>query len=185
MKIKMLLLVAVVVLCGNTVHAQFLPRGGSPGGGFSGGFSSASPGGIGTSGSPGFSPYLNLLRGGGSVVGNYYGIVRPQNNVREALQTLQQEIYSGGSATSEQVNPGLNVGTRVRFLNTGNYFLNLGGNSSSGSTLGSSGSGLGTGRSSSVLGSSGNGFGGNRTGKSGSSSGGTGTPGQISPPAQK
>jgi hypothetical protein len=40
---------------------------------------------------PAFSPYLNLLRGGNSTLQNYYGLVRPEQNFRQADSILQRE----------------------------------------------------------------------------------------------
>ena len=38
---------------------------------------------------PAFSPYLNLLRGGNSTLFNYYGLVRPEQQFRQADSQLQ------------------------------------------------------------------------------------------------
>ncbi|MBY0457645.1 MAG: hypothetical protein K2V38_09930, partial [Gemmataceae bacterium] len=37
---------------------------------------------------PPYSPYLNLLRTGGTTAQNYYGLVRPEIQARQALQGL-------------------------------------------------------------------------------------------------
>jgi hypothetical protein len=101
-------------------------------------------GGIGTS-SPGlgtgFSPYLNLNRGGGnSAAQNLYGIVRPQLSVQQSIQSLQQQqaALAGGTPGQDDalIVQGTTVGTRVRFLNTGGYFLNLAGGTSQATTAG-------------------------------------------------
>lgn len=55
--------------------------------------------------SPTYSPYLNLLRGGNSGVGqNYFGLVRPQQEfaqqnqaLGQGLQTLQMQSMQGGN----------------------------------------------------------------------------------------
>jgi hypothetical protein len=46
---------------------------------------------------PGFSPYLNLLRGGNSPAINYYGIVRPEITFGNSLYQLgvQQNLLQG------------------------------------------------------------------------------------------
>jgi hypothetical protein len=41
-------------------------------------------------GTPVFSPYLNMARGGDSAL-NYYGLVRPQVQTQQSLQQLQQQ----------------------------------------------------------------------------------------------
>ena len=130
-----------ILLAGAAANAQFLPRpGGGPG-------TAGSPlsGGIGTAPpAAGFSPYLNLTRGGSAAI-NYYGIVRPQINFQSQLQTVQAQ-QQAGSASFEPDNPlmpGLVVGTRVRFLNTQPYFLNLQGGATTG---GASGFGMGAAR---------------------------------------
>ena len=129
---------AVLVLA-TAAQAQFLPRPGvgggtgTPGSPLSGGIGSSAP-------SAGFSPYLNLLRGGSAAV-NYYGIVRPQQNVQAALQAVQQQQAGGASfEPDDPTMPGIVVGTRVRFLNTSGYFLNMQG----GTTVGG-GTGVGSG----------------------------------------
>jgi hypothetical protein len=99
-------------------------------------------GGIGSGAGSVGSPYLNLLRGGSGAAINYYGIVRPQQNLQMSLQGLQQQMFSGGGEQDDaQASPGVILGTRVRFLNTGGYFLNLNG----GTTLMGGGSSAGTG----------------------------------------
>lgn len=40
---------------------------------------------------PAFSPYLNLLRGGNSTLSNYYGLVRPEQDFRQADSILQRD----------------------------------------------------------------------------------------------
>ena len=132
---------AAVLLLSASANAQFLPR---PGTGATGGTPLGSPlsGGIGASApTTGFSPYLNLLRGGSSAV-NYYGLVRPQQNFQAAMQAAQQQQQAGGAnfEPDDPTMPGLVVGTRARFLNTSGYFLNLQG----GTTVGA-GSGFASG----------------------------------------
>ncbi len=41
---------------------------------------------------PAVSPYLNLLRNGGSVASNYYNLVRPQQEFRRGMQYNEQSI---------------------------------------------------------------------------------------------
>lgn len=87
------------------------------------------------------SPYLNLLRSGSSPAVNYYGLVRPAIDFQNNLNNLQQQVQNLPS-------PGTGMGTdpfgplvtsgRVRYLNTGSYFLN---GNQAGSLRGTSGSG--------------------------------------------
>src|SRR4051812_21020503 len=47
------------------------------------------PGGVGMAPRPAFSPYLNLLRQGGTPTLNYFGLVRPQMQANQAIANLQ------------------------------------------------------------------------------------------------
>lgn len=131
-----LLTFALSMLCTNMSFAQFGPTrpggvgggiGSAPatgGGGFGGGFGNI----FGT----GVSPYLSLV--GSRTVGlnaaTSYGIFRQQTDLRSSLQSLQQQVYVGGASSGtgiEEALQGITIGTKVRFLNTGNYFQSLGG----------------------------------------------------------
>lgn len=89
---------------------------------------------------PGYSPYLNLLRQGNSPGVNYYGLVRPQQNFANAIQTLQNQPQMGATSPilggrpdgSDLPATGLTVG----YMTHRGYFLNNG----------SGGVGAGTGR---------------------------------------
>jgi hypothetical protein len=75
---------------------------------------------------PALSPYLNLQRAGASAGVNYYGLVRPQMEFRNALQGLQQNF--SGLAAQQTVDPQTGypvTGHVATFLNTGTYFLSL------------------------------------------------------------
>lgn len=136
---KLLIASLGVVLLGAAAQAQFPTTrpgaGGSGTPGLGGGLtpgSGSSPGlggGIGNSqGSPAFSPYLNITRGGNSAAQNYYGLVRPQQAFAASLQGLQQQVTGGQNGGGDDaLSQGIVVGTRVRFLNTGGYFQNMGG----------------------------------------------------------
>jgi hypothetical protein len=152
------------------------PMGTSPFGGQPGGFS-GSTGGFGLGGTGGFgqsnsnvSPYLNLLRGGasGSAAVNYYGIVRQQQSLQSSIQNLQQQQFAASQSDpngpGDGLPTGITVGTRVRFLNTQPYFLNLNPSQGSSGTPSYSLSGNGQGRSTSnVLGGNNARSGGSRT----------------------
>ena len=85
-----------------------------------------------------FSPYLNLTRSSGSLGLNYYGLVRPEQQVRQSLNQLQ-----GSVATNQQLIGNLQsdsldtpaTGHPIQFLNYGGFFLN------NGPTLGTGGFG--------------------------------------------
>jgi len=67
------------------------------------------------------SPYLNLVRGGNPAV-NYYGLVRPQVDSRNAIQQLQQQS-SAAPANSGLTTDGLaNSGHPVQFMNFSHYY---------------------------------------------------------------
>src|SRR5262245_3465947 len=91
--------IAVVFLAA-AAQAQFLPqRPAAP-------LGSPLSGGIGAPATPpGFNPYLNLLRGGNSAAVNYYGLVRPQQNVQAQLQAIQAQQQQGMASTSEPDDP--------------------------------------------------------------------------------
>lgn len=83
---------------------------------------------------PPFSPYLNLLRQGGSTTLNYYGLVRPEIQTRNAVMGLQQQVNANqnllvgmaGQNNDPSGNAGLpDTGHAAVFLNTGSYFLTL------------------------------------------------------------
>jgi hypothetical protein len=80
---------------------------------------------------PVYSPYLNLLRSGGTTSQNYFGLVRPEFDLRTAAGTLQQQVaqsdqainglaYGGGPGYAPLV-----TGHVASFLNTRNHFLSL------------------------------------------------------------
>jgi hypothetical protein len=74
---------------------------------------------------PVFSPYLNLVRRDVSPALNYYGIVRPQLNALNALQSVQQQLGALQQAAQPDIVMGLPVtGQPTYFLNNGGYFLN-------------------------------------------------------------
>jgi hypothetical protein len=52
---------------------------------------------------PGFSPYLNILRGGSSPAINYYGIVRPEITFANSLYQLgaEQNLLQGQQANQQ------------------------------------------------------------------------------------
>ncbi len=77
---------------------------------------------------PTFSPYLNLLRANNSTTLNYYGLVRPEQQFRQSIGTLQGAVNANQQAIGEmQANPAGGpavTGHPVYFLNTGGYFQN-------------------------------------------------------------
>ena len=145
---------AAALICSAAATAQFLPSRPTTGSPLSGGIGTAPA-------SAGFSPYLNLARGGNSAAVNYYGIVRPQINMQAQLQNLQQQQTSGAASfePDDPSMPGLVVGTRVRFLSTSGYFLNLqGGTTTQGATSGGYGGGASGRSGSAAQGSQGSGL---------------------------
>jgi hypothetical protein len=72
---------------------------------------------------PAVSPYLNLLRPGTNQATNYYGLVRPQIDTRNSIQSLQSQVndLSAGSST-DAVGTELSTGHAVQFMNTSKYF---------------------------------------------------------------
>jgi hypothetical protein len=89
------------------------------------------PGGISPITQPVYSPYLNLLRPGGNTTQNYFGLVRPEFDLRNAAGNLQQQTYQTDLSLNNLatgVNGSyapLGTGHVATFLNTGGHFLNL------------------------------------------------------------
>jgi hypothetical protein len=93
---------------------------------------------------PAFSPYLNLFRGGSPAI-NYYGLIRPELQFRQAIQSLNNDLTSNQNAINN-LESGLGVvtttGHPTQFMNLGGYFMNsgmgaqgLGGGSQSGARM--------------------------------------------------
>jgi hypothetical protein len=69
-------------------------------------------------GTPVISPYLNLFRGGNPAI-NYYGLVRPLENLTAFEQATLNYAQSGGF---DQNRPPNTSGYNTRFMNYGGYF---------------------------------------------------------------
>lgn len=105
---------------------------------------------------PAYSPYLNLLRSGNPTFQNYYGLVRPQIQANQSIQSLQGQLQNtnaliasnsnstDGSALPVTGQPFGYMNHRGYFLNNGNGGLNGGG--AGGNLGGIGGSGFGNGR---------------------------------------
>jgi hypothetical protein len=118
--LKRVLIVSAMFCLAGTAQAQW-----SPG-------TAGMAGGISYQSTPTISPYLQLTRPGGSTTLNYVGLTRPTFDFQRAIGGLQQQVsdfQSTGSATDN----GLLTGGRTRFLNTGNFFMNINGQGSTGS----------------------------------------------------
>jgi hypothetical protein len=88
----------------------------------------ARPGGIVPTTTPGYSPYLNLLRRDAPTFQQYYGLVRPEVEFRGAIGTLQrQEVLNQDEINGVAASGLPATGHRTAFLNTGGYFLNRSG----------------------------------------------------------
>ncbi len=89
---------------------------------------------------PTFSPYLQLLNRGGSPALNYLGVVRPQQQLAQQLNQLQQQNIASQNFYNDALNQDLNdlanllqpTGNVAVFNNTGNYFNRYGSSFSSG-----------------------------------------------------
>jgi hypothetical protein len=78
--------------------------------------------------SPTVSPYLNLARPGAPAL-NYYNLVRPQTEFRDAVQRLRQDVTSSQQTVAE-VDAALTLpgtGHATRFMDYSQYFLSRGG----------------------------------------------------------
>lgn len=73
----------------------------------------------------GYSPYLNLTRGGNPAV-NYYGLVRPEFRAQNAYQNLQQQVnqlaQSGASDLQQTTGILPPTGYPARFQDYARYF---------------------------------------------------------------
>jgi hypothetical protein len=73
------------------------------------------------------NPYLSLTGNPSSVAGAYYGIVRPQLDLRNSVQRLQTQVTRVEVA---EATPGSQLlpptGTHARYMSHGGYFLNSG-----------------------------------------------------------
>src|SRR5947208_1318144 len=71
-------------------------------------------------GPPGYSPYLNLIRPGSAGV-NYYGLVRPQVEVRGDLQQLQRNAARLQAGLSQLSGGELATGHAAGFMYFGGF----------------------------------------------------------------
>ena len=83
---------------------------------------------------PAYNPYLNLLRPGGSVFQNYFGLVRPEIEFRRTISGLQYQAAAlsqqvGGLTESSMANPeGIRAtGFRPGYFTQRKYFMTMGG----------------------------------------------------------
>jgi len=78
---------------------------------------------------PTTSPYLNLLRGGDRGL-NYYNLVRPEFEFRNAYQGLQGQVNQQQQLLRQSSEEGLPVtGHAIRFQNYSHYYPTPGGGS--------------------------------------------------------
>lgn len=76
---------------------------------------------------PALSPYLNLANRGNTAI-NYYGIIRPQLEARQALQTLQQEylqLQTQGQGQGNEAGTIPPTGRRPSFFSYGPYYSTM------------------------------------------------------------
>jgi hypothetical protein len=73
---------------------------------------------------PAVSPYLNLTRAGTNMAINYYGIVRPQIDFRNSIQSLQTQVDNlGAGGATDNAGGGLPAtGHKTQFMNYAKYF---------------------------------------------------------------
>ncbi len=72
-------------------------------------------------GPPGYSPYLNLVRPGSPGI-NYYGLVRPQVDIRNDVRQLQQTTTSIQTGVSQIVAGDLVTGHQSGYMNFSHYY---------------------------------------------------------------
>ncbi len=82
--------------------------------------------------SPAVSPYLNLARPGNPAI-NYYGLVRPQNDFRNSISQLQQQVAVNQASMAAMQDTTLSgTGHPTRFMNYSAYFMNFTGTAGGG-----------------------------------------------------
>jgi hypothetical protein len=76
---------------------------------------------------PAFSPYLNLNRAGTSAAVNYFGLVRPEIQFRNALFQNQMDIAGNQQAISNLATAGpITTGHHAGFMTQWRYFMTTG-----------------------------------------------------------
>ena len=79
---------------------------------------------------PAISPYLNLFRPGGSITSNYFNLVRPEVQTRNALSQLQlqqQQLAARIATPIEAEDTGVETGVAAGFMTHASYFGGGGG----------------------------------------------------------
>jgi hypothetical protein len=77
--------------------------------------------------SPPFSPYLNLLRRDNPTYLNYFGLVQPQQQFQQSIQSLNQNMMGVSMAANQAMTNGVaGTGHTAYFMNTQGYFMTLG-----------------------------------------------------------
>ncbi len=74
---------------------------------------------------PAYSPYLNLLRPGGSTTQNYYGLVRPEQDFRNSIGGLQSQIATSNQPSVDQFSGNSafpTTGHRTAFMNYSHFY---------------------------------------------------------------
>ena len=93
---------------------------------------------------PAFSPYLNLLRPGVNPAINYFGLVRPQQEFRSGINTVQSELQGVGTAVNRLSYSDYGMretGHAAGFMTQGSNFMTMqGGGTTAGSRIGAKGS---------------------------------------------
>jgi hypothetical protein len=75
---------------------------------------------------PAVSPYVNILRGGATAGVNYYGLVKPEVDFRNAITQNQQQIAANGQSISNLGAESLTTGHSARYMTHWAYFMNNG-----------------------------------------------------------
>jgi hypothetical protein len=71
-----------------------------------------------------YSPYLNLLQGGGTTIGNYFGMVQPQMQFRSSIFGLQEGLLNAQTPASGGSNTGVFLtGHGAGYMTHTRYFM--------------------------------------------------------------
>jgi hypothetical protein len=91
---------------------------------------------------PAYSPYLNMLRQGGSPTQNYFGLVRPELSFNDSVFGLQQQVGGNQQSINQLQANAVTTGHPAIFMNTFGYFQSAqGGGGAGGGGQGAGGAG--------------------------------------------
>jgi hypothetical protein len=94
---------------------------------------------------PAYSPYLNMLRQGGTSTQNYFGLVRPELSFNDSVFGLQQQVGGNQQSINQLQASSVTTGHPAIFMNTFGYFQSARGGGTGGGQGGGGTAGFGGG----------------------------------------